>query len=135
MRKGFFALGFAVAVAACGSSTESTVNSPLDGPWSSHGLSVGVVLTMTWSPDSIHATGTYNVLNGGLGCGGGTLHGNGNVTFKAARSGNDILGVMVFDNGWTPPYRATLTGSTLDGAFLSIDAGQCPFALFQGLVP
>jgi len=42
---------------------------------------------------------------------------------------------MAFDNGWVPPYRATLTGSTLDGAFLSIDAGSCPFPLFRGLVP
>lgn len=135
MRKRFASLGLAVTLAACGSSTESTASGPLDGPWSSHGLAVGVVLTMTWTSDSVHGTGTYNVLNGGLGCGGGTLHGNGTVTFKASRSDNDILGVMAFDNGWAPPYRATLAGSTLDGRFLSIDAGTCPFALFKGLVP
>lgn len=135
MRKGWISLAFIAAVAACGSATDSTTNDALDGPWSSHGLAVGVVLTMTWTPDSIHGTGTYNVLDGGLGCGGATLHGNGTVTFKASRSGSDILGVMAFDNGWTPPYRATLSGSTLDGRFLSIDAGTCPFALFKGLVP
>ncbi len=135
MRNYFLVLGVAVAVAACSSSTESPADTALDGPWSSHGLSIGVVLTMTWTSDSVHATGTYNVLDGGLGCGGGTLHGGGNVTFKASRSGNDVLGVMSFDNGWMPPYRVTLTGSTLDGAFLSIDAGSCPFPLFHGLVP
>jgi len=131
----FVTLALGLALAACGSSTESTQPNALDGPWSSHGLSVGVVLTMTWTADSVHGAGTYNVLTGGLGCGGGTLHGSGNVTFAASRSGNDILGHMSFDNGWTPPYRATLTGSTLDGAFLSIDSGSCPFALFKGLVP
>jgi hypothetical protein len=135
MRKRFLPLVFAAAMVACSSSTESTVNTALDGPWSSHGLSVGVVMTMTWTADSVHGTGTYNVLTGGLGCGGATLSGNGHVTFKASRSGSDIIGFMAFDNGWTPPYRATLSGSTLDGAFLSIDAGSCPFALFQGLVP
>jgi hypothetical protein len=131
----FLSLALVLALAACGSSTESTSTGALDGPWSSHGLSVGVVLTMTWTSDSVHGAGTYNVLNGGLGCGGGTLHGAGNVTFAASRSGSEVLGHMSFDNGWTPPYRATLTGSTLDGAFLSIDAGSCPFALFKGLVP
>jgi hypothetical protein len=135
MRAPILSLALAALLAACGSSTDSTATSALDGPWSSHGLSVGVVLTMTWTADSIHGAGTYNVLTGGLGCGGGTLHGNGNVSFKASRSGNDILGFMSFDNGWTPPYRATLAGSTLDGRFLSIDAGTCPFALFKGLVP
>ena len=135
MRNRFLSLIFAVAAAACSSSTESTTSDSLDGPWSSHGLTVGVVMTMTWTSDSIHGSGTYDVLNGGLGCGGATLHGNGNVAFRASRSGNDIIGFMSFDNGWTPPYRATLTGSTLDGRFLSIDAGTCPFALFKGLVP
>ena len=135
MRPHFSSLAFALALAACSSSTDSRPADALDGPWSSHTLSVGVVLTMTWTPDSVHGTGTYNVLEGGLGCGGVTLHGNGAVTFAASRSGSDILGHMSFDNGWTPPYRATLAGSTLDGAFLTIDAGRCPFALFQGLVP
>lgn len=131
----FLSSALILALAACGSSTESTPANALDGPWSSHGLSVGVVLTMTWTSDSVHGTGTYNVLTGGLGCGGGTLHGGGNVTFVASRSGSEVLGHMSFDNGWTPPYRATITGSTLDGGFLSIDAGSCPFPLFKGLVP
>jgi hypothetical protein len=131
----FLSLALVLALAACGSSTESTPTTALDGPWSSHGLSVGVVLTMRWTADSVHGTGTYTVLNGGLGCGGGTLHGGGNVTFAASRSGSEVLGHMSFDNGWTPPYRAAITGSTLDGAFLSIDAGSCPFPLFKGLVP
>lgn len=135
MRHLVASLALTFALAACGSSTESTHDPALDGPWSSHGLSVGVVLTMTWTSDSVHGAGTYTVVNGGLGCGGGTLHGSGTVSFVAGRSGSDVLGHMSFDNGWTPPYRATLAGSTLDGAFLSIDAGSCPFALFHGLVP
>jgi hypothetical protein len=135
MRNRLFVLVITLAVVACGSSTDSTRDTALDGPWSSHDFSIGVVLSMTWTADSVHGTGTYTALAGGLGCGAGNLHGSGNVTFAASRSGSDILGYMAFDNGWAPPYRAKLTGSTLDGAFLSIDSGTCPFSLFHGLVP
>jgi len=135
----FIACGLSlVAAGACSSPTAATTPSPLDGVWSSHlpGSGVGVVLTLVWTPDSVHGAGTYDAVQSSLGCGGGTLQGSGNVTLRAARSDTVILGSMTFDNGWTPPYRGSLeNGSHISGAFQSIDAGPCQFDLFHGLVP
>ena len=127
---------FAISLAACGSDTTTTTGSGnLDGPWSSHDFNIGVVLNLTWTADSVKGSGTYTVLQNSLGCGGGTLHGDGTVTFAASVSSGNIVGHMAFDNGWTPPYRGTLTGTTIAGAFQSIDAGPCLFPLYKGLVP
>lgn len=121
---------------ACGSDTTTpTDNAVLDGPWSSHDFNMGVVLQLTWTADSVTGSGTYTVLTNGTGCGGATLHGNGNVTFAASRKDANITGRMAFDNGWTPPYSGTLIGTSINGAFGSIDAGACAFPLFRGLVP
>jgi len=127
---------FAISIAACGSDTSTTATTgDLDGPWSSHDFNIGVVLNLTWTADSVKGSGTYTVLQNSLGCGGGTLQGDGGVTFAASISSGSIVGHMAFDNGWTPPYRGTLEGTTIDGAFQSIDAGPCFFPLFKGLVP
>ena len=123
-------------VISCASDTTTPTNSALNGPWSSHNVSIGVVLDLTWSADSVRGSGTYTVLQNNLGCGGATLHGNGNLTLAASAKNGALVGHMSFDNGWTPPYTGTLVdSSSIDGAFQSIDAGPCPFALFKGLVP
>jgi hypothetical protein len=130
-----FAAAAALAV-ACSSATPPTMDPALNGPWTSHTLKVDVLLNLTWTADSVTGSGTYNVLNGGMGCGGGTLHGTGSVTFAAARSADTIItGHMAFDNGWSPPYRGTLSGTSIAGQFMSVDTGTCPFDLFKGLVP
>jgi hypothetical protein len=124
------------ALASCTSDTTAPTNVKLDGAWSSHNFSIGVVLDLAWTADSVHGTGTYTVLQNTLGCGGVTLHGNGNVTLAASVKNGALVGRMAFDNGWTPPYTGTLVdSSSINGAFQSIDAGPCPFALFKGLVP
>jgi hypothetical protein len=126
----------AIALAACGSdTTTTTVDGNLDGPWSSHDFNIGVVLNLTWTADSVKGSGSYTVLQNSLGCGGSTLHGDGTVMFAASISSGNIVGRMSFDNGWAPPYRGTLTGTSIAGAFQSIDAGQGPFPLYKGLVP
>jgi hypothetical protein len=125
----------ALALASCTSDTTTPNDGGLDGAWSSHNFSVGVVLDLAWTADSVRGSGTYTVLQNALGCGGATLHGTGNVTFAASVKNNAFLGHMAFDNGWAPPYSGTLDGTSINGAFQSIDAGPCPFALFKGLVP
>jgi hypothetical protein len=131
--------GFApllAALVACSSETAVPNLAGLDGAWSSHDFNIGVVLQLTWMADSIIGSGTYTTLQNSLGCGGSTLHGSGTVTFAASVRNSTVAGHMVFDNGWTPPYSGTLVdSSSIDGAFQSIDAGSCPFALFKGLVP
>lgn len=107
----------------------------LNGAWTSHTLKVDVLITLTWSADSVNGSGTYTVLNNTLGCGGGTLTGTGAVTFTASRSGAAIAGHMAFDNGWTPPYLGTLGSNAITGHFMSVDRGICEFDLFHGLVP
>ena len=129
------AAALAVAVACGSDSTTPADTGPLDGPWSSHDFNIGVVLQLTWTADSVSGSGTYTVLNGGTGCGGATIHGTGSVTFAAARKNANVVGHMAFDNGWAPPYSGTLSGTALDGAFGSIDAGACAFPLYKGLVP
>lgn len=125
-----------IALASCSSDgTTTAVNGNLDGPWSSHDFNIGVVLNLTWTADSVKGSGTYTVLQNSLGCGGGTLDDDGTVTFAASISNGNIVGHMAFDAGWTPPYRGTLEGTTIDGAFQSIDAGPCFFPLYKGLVP
>jgi hypothetical protein len=124
-----------LALASCTSDTTTPNTGGLDGAWSSHDFSIGIVLDLAWTADSVRGSGTYTVLQNTLGCGGATLHGNGNVTFAASVKNNAIVGRMTFDNGWTPPYSGTLVGTSINGAFQSIDAGPCPFALFKGLVP
>ena len=125
----------AIALASCTSDTTTPNNGGLDGAWSSHDFRIGVVLDLAWTADSVRGTGTYTVLQNTLGCGGATLHDNGNVTFAASVKNTAIVGHMAFDNGWMPPYSGTLAGTSINGAFQSIDAGPCPFALFKGLVP
>lgn len=125
----------AFGLVSCASDTTTPTTGDLDGAWSSHDFSIGVVLDLAWTADSVRGSGTYAVLQNTLGCGGGTLHGNGNVSFAASVKNNAIVGHMAFDNGWTPPYSGTLAGTSINGAFMSIDAGPCPFALFKGLVP
>jgi hypothetical protein len=125
----------ALALAACTSDTTTPNDGGLDGAWSSHDFNIGVVLDLAWTADSVRGSGTYTVLQNTLGCGGATLHGTGNVTLAASVKNNAIVGHMAFDNGWTPPYSGTLGGTSINGAFQSIDAGPCPFALFKGLVP
>jgi hypothetical protein len=110
---------------------------PADGPWSTHAAGFGLVLDLTWDQSSVHGTGTYAVAGAILGCGGATLHGTGSVTFSATRSAaGDIVGGMVFDNGWTPVYQGTLASEThVQGGFRSVDSGLCALDLFDGLVP
>ncbi len=123
---------------SCSSGSSETIpnNSNLDGAWSSHDFNIGVVLQLTWTADSVRGSGTYTTLQNALGCGGGTLQGSGTLTLAASVKDTTVVGHMAFDNGWTPPYSGTLVnGTSINGAFQSIDAGPCPFALFKGLVP
>jgi hypothetical protein len=124
----------AIVLTGCHTST-APIDTSLDGPWTSHTLSVDVLINLTWTADSVKGSGTYTVIRNTLGCGGGTLTGNGAVDFAASRSGNALSGHMAFDNGWTPPFSGTLTSDIIAGRFMSVDAGTCDYTLFHGLVP
>jgi len=124
------------AAVACSDATTSTQDAFLDGAWTSRSSGVTSLLNLTWTRDSVKGTGTYRVFDSVLGCGGGTLQGSGNVTFRASRSGATIAGSMTFDNGWTPPYTGTLEdNSRVVGGFRSIDSGSCSYDLIFGLIP
>jgi hypothetical protein len=129
--------GFAAAVACSDAATATTTqDASLDGAWTSRSSGVTSLLNLTWTRDSVKGTGTYFVIGNALGCGGGTLQGNGSVSFRASRSGAAITGVMTFDNGWTPPYTGTLEDNArIVGGFRSIDAGTCSYDLIFGLIP
>jgi hypothetical protein len=131
----------AVIVACSGtagptSDTTQTTLTALNAAWTARTSGVLVLLDLVWTRDSVNGTGSYAAIGNTLGCGGGTLSGNGAVTFHAARSGSTVTGTMAFDNGWAPPYSGTLENNArIDGAFRSIDAGNCPFNLYLGLIP
>lgn len=137
-----FASAFAAALllGGCSGSVEGPGSTgALDGPWSTHTtLGFGLVLTLSWTADSVTGTGSYSSIAGnGLRCGGETLSGTGTVRLAAARtSAASIAGYMSFDNGWMPPYSGTLTDSShIAGEFHSVDQGPCTLDLFRGLVP
>jgi hypothetical protein len=125
-----------IALASCGSDTTSPTNSSLDGAWTARSFGVAVFVNLAWTRDSVHGTGTYNAIDNTLGCGGGTLVRMGTLSFRASRSGSTVTGFMTFDNGWSPPYTGTLDDNArINGAFRSIDSGNCSFELFFGLIP
>jgi hypothetical protein len=103
-------VSFGAIAAACGDAATATTtqDATLDGAWTSRSSGVTSLLNLTWTRDSVKGAGTYRVFDNALGCGGGTLQGSGNVSFRASRSGTAITGVMAFDNGWTPPYTGVL---------------------------
>ncbi len=105
----------------------------LDGQWSGSSRGVTVTFSLHWTADSVFGSGTWNVAGANtLGCGGGTLTGNGTVTFAAHRSGDQIAGSTQFNNGWGPPFLGVLTdASTLGAHWMSIDAGPCPITLVR----
>ena len=124
------------AAVACSDAATATQSDSLDGAWTSRSSGVTSLLDLTWTRDSVKGTGTYRVFDNALGCGGGSLQGNGSVSFRASRSGATVTGVMAFDNGWTPPYIGTLEdNSRVVGGFRSIDAGTCSYDLICGLIP
>lgn len=97
----------------------------LDGTWTGEADGILLTLPLHWTADSVTGTGTYQTLSPNTNrCGGGTLTGSGSVTLRASRTSDGLSGTIAFDNGWTPPYSAVLTGvGELDGGFMSIDAG------------
>lgn len=123
-------------VVACSAAATAPPDDPLNGAWTSRSSGVTSLLNLTWTRDSVKGTGTYRVIGNTLGCGGGTLQASGAVSFRASRAGATITGVMMFDNGWTPPYSGPLEdNSRIVGAFRSVDAGSCSFDLIFGLIP
>lgn len=131
-------VSLAAAVACSDATTAVTAaqDTLLDGAWTSRSSGVTSLLNLTWTRDSVKGAGTYRVFDNALGCGGGTLQGSGNVSFRASRSGTAITGVMAFDNGWTPPYTGVLDdNSRVVGGFRSVDRGSCSYDLIFGLIP
>src|SRR5262252_7675567 len=103
-----FLLISAVLLAACGSAeTSPPAPSRLDGPWSS-GYStsgIGVVVNLTWTPDSVKGTGSYIVFAGSGGCAAANLTGSGTLSFATRRtSAGGVSGIIAFDSGWRPSY-------------------------------
>jgi len=105
----------------------------LDGQWSGSSRGVTVTFSLHWTADSVFGAGTWSVAGANtLGCGGGTLSGNGTVTFAAHRTGDQIGGSTQFSNGWGPPFLGVLTDTnTLGAHWMSIDAGPCPITLVR----
>ena len=103
----------------------------LDGTWAGGADGILLTIPLRWTADSVTGTGTYQAFSPNTNrCGGGTLRGSGSVTLRAARTQDGLSGPMSFDNGWTPPYIAVLTGvGLLDGHFMSVDVGPCPMPL------
>jgi hypothetical protein len=132
---GLFAV-FVVFAVACGATVTASQSSSLDGVWTTRSSGVAASLTLKWTADSVTGSGTYVAFDNVLGCGGGTLKGSGTMTFAAARSQSSVTGYMKFDNGWTPPYIGTLEDNArINGGFMSIDRGPCPFTFIFGLTP
>jgi hypothetical protein len=121
---------------AAGSLTLATgvvapTGTPLDGTWTGSSRGVTVSFNLHWTADSVSGAGTWSVAGANtLGCGGGTLSGNGTVVFAAHRTGDQIGGSTQFSNGWTPPFLGVLADpNTLGAHFMSVDAGPCPITL------
>jgi hypothetical protein len=83
-----------------------------------------VIFSLHWTTDSVFGAGTWSVAAPNtLGCGGGSLAGNGTVTLAAHRTGDQIAGSTQFSNGWGPPFLGVLTdANTLGAHWMSIDA-------------
>jgi len=105
----------------------------LDGQWSGSSRGVTVTFSLHWTADSVSGAGTWSVAGANtLGCGGGTLAGNGTVAFVAHRTGDQIAGSTQFSNGWGPPFLGVLADvNTLGAHWMSIDAGPCPITLVR----
>ena len=105
----------------------------LDGQWSGSSHGVTMTFSLHWTADSVLGAGTWSVAGANtLGCGGGTLAGNGTVTFAAHRTGDQIAGSTQFSNGWGPPFLGVLAdANTLGAHWMSIDAGPCPITLVR----
>jgi hypothetical protein len=103
----------------------------LDGQWGASSRGVTVIFSLHWTTDSVFGAGTWSVAAPNtLGCGGGSLAGNGTVTLAAHRTGDQIAGSTQFSNGWGPPFLGVLTDvNTLGAHWMSIDAGPCPITL------
>jgi uncharacterized lipoprotein YbaY len=103
----------------------------LDGQWGASSRGVTVIFSLHWTTDSVFGAGTWSVAAPNtLGCGGGSLAGNGTVTLAAHRTGDQIAGSTQFSNGWGPPFLGVLTdANTLGAHWMSIDAGPCPITL------
>jgi hypothetical protein len=105
----------------------------LDGQWSGSSRGVTLEFQLHWTTDSVFGAGTWSVAAPNtLGCGGGTLAGNGTVTVAAHRTGDQIAGSTQFSNGWGPPFLGVLADvKTLGAHWMSIDAGPCPITLVR----
>jgi len=103
----------------------------LDGQWSGSSSGVTVAFLLHWTADSVFGAGTWSVAGANtLGCGGGTLAGNGTVALAAHRTGDQIAGSTQFSNGWGPPFLGVLADvNTLGAHWMSVDAGPCPITL------
>jgi hypothetical protein len=123
-----------VVLAGCNASTRRVpASGDLTGAWRGSAAGVTVVLSLVQSGDSVKGSGTYTVAaSNTLGCGGGTLPVSGTLTMIGRVQGSSFDGGMKFDVNWDPPYSGTVSGAaTLDGHFMSVDAGPCPFALVR----
>jgi hypothetical protein len=115
------------------------VNTDVSQPFSWAGSSgdLKINLWLVHDRDSVYARGSYTVApSKRVGCGGETLADKGLVTMRAKGSFTSFSGKLLFDSGWTPPFRASRTSSTtMSGSISSVDRGPCRLTLHRVIPP
>lgn len=101
--------------------------------WSGSTGDLTVKLWLVQNGDSVYARGSYQVAaTKKVGCGGETLPDKGLVTMRAGGSLSHFAGKLLFDSGWTPPFRASRTSPTsMSGRISSVDRGPCRLTLHR----
>ncbi len=111
--------------------TQQDVQQPF--AWSGSARDLTIELWLIQNGDSVFARGAYHVASTKkVGCGGETLPAKGLVTMRAKGSFASFAGRLLFDSGWTPPFRAARTGPTsMNGSISSVDRGPCKMTLHR----
>jgi len=103
----------------------------LNGVWRGASGGLSVSLALTWTADSVFGSGTYSIAAGtAQGCVVSSLGSAGTVSLTANRAGDVVLGALMFDSGYGPPYTGRLRAADrFDGFIHSVDTGSCPLSL------
>jgi len=120
-------------VAQSGSTADVSQAASLTGKWRASNSGLSVEIAIDQHGDSLVGSGAYTVAsNASIGCGGETIPASGLVTLSGKLNGTSFGGRMSFASTWTPPYLGTfIAPDSLNGHFMSVDRGGCPFVLLR----
>ena len=105
----------------------------MSGSWRGSNAGLSVTIALQQFGDSITGSGNFQVAsNASFGCGGESLPISGSVSLAGQLASGEFQGRMNFAGAWTPPYLGVVIyPDTLNGHFMSIDRGGCPFILVR----